>query len=81
MEYDQVITGLWVITAHFTEQLVKIQPVAALTELCLKLFRYSNIIEHNFLLNKLLLDKNQNYINYSFFFLVVKENNIVNPEL
>ncbi|KAH9510179.1 hypothetical protein Btru_043656 [Bulinus truncatus] len=38
-EYDNVITGLWLIVAHFAEQLRYLKPVPALSELCFKLFR------------------------------------------
>ncbi|XP_059145438.1 uncharacterized protein LOC131932536 [Physella acuta] len=39
LEYDNVITGLWLIVAHFAEQLTYLKPVPALSELCFKLFR------------------------------------------
>ncbi|GFO07411.1 Zinc finger protein 292-like [Plakobranchus ocellatus] len=38
-DYDSVITGLWLIVAHFAEQSIYLRPVPALSELCFKLFR------------------------------------------
>ncbi|GFS14076.1 zinc finger protein 292, partial [Elysia marginata] len=38
-DYESIITGLWLIVAHFAEQSGYLRPVPALSELCFKLFR------------------------------------------